>query len=428
MGEHPFAGLGERLPAVEHALERGRRQLRRAEEQRDRLAPPHDVRARPPRRRRARSRPPRRRRPRSSARQRLGARAALPPSGSAVGRGGVEGGAVARPAGGGPRGDLGAAAAVASQARSDQLAQDVARLRAVEAGQRREARPRRTGERLLAGVVLRAVQAPAPRRRADRSRARRPPPGLARAHPGDEQQAVDVDEAASAREPGRSPLAGGARAGDRPASASARADAGSRRRGRPVQRGQRRVSLDQRQPRRACASPSSGGAVADAGGVEELAETEALVGDGVRDLVEERDALARRAAGSRGPAAAARGIVGGDRVAAARPRRPQLRVVGGGRRSGRAASGSVSSAPKLDGGHRARRARRRPARLGGSRVTGRAGSVPRNGRRRAAATWPTRRSTSPRTAPSVTGASPPASTSAAATAGVVGPATGRSLR
>jgi hypothetical protein len=86
-----------------------------------------------------------------------------------------------------------------------------------------------------------------------------------------------------------------------------------------------------------------------------------------------------------------------------------------------------SSTPKLEVVTRAASAASTSA-SAASRVTGRACSVPRNGRRRAAVTWPTRWSTSARTAASVRDAAPPASTSTAAMVVVLVPATGRSLR
>ena len=120
-----------------------------------------------------------------------------------------------------------------------------------------------------------------------------------------------MHEATQRREPGRPPLTGG----------GAQAIGQRHQRGRTqevavrvddVQRGQRRVSLDQREPRARRVAVQRRRRLRRRRG-EESAQIEALVGDGVRDLVEQRDALAveRQEIGDQQPLR--RGIVGRDR-------------------------------------------------------------------------------------------------------------------
>ena len=103
---------------------------------------------------------------------------------------------------------------------------------------------------------------------------------------GHEQKAVDVREAGQLRQPGRLALArsvaqpvGELGQGGRTQEAAARVD--------HLQRRQRRVALHDRQPR-------AGGVAVERQGRrrEELTDVEALIGQRVRDLMDERQPLA----------------------------------------------------------------------------------------------------------------------------------------
>ena len=248
----------------------------------------------------------------------------------------VDRGAIAGPAGGGARGDVGGQRGRQPGAHH-QLAHHVARLRAVEAGHRGQ-HGLGHRDRVLAGVVFGAVQDLfGGRGRISPERVDRRP-GLARAHAGHEQEAVDVDEAAQRREPGRPPLTGGgAQAiGQRHQRGGTQEVAIRRRRrpARPASRLPRPARAARASRRRPAAAPSRRRRG------EEPAQIEALVGDRVRDLVEQRDALAveRQEVGDQQPLR--RGIVGRDRRRRRRPP-PTASCSRRRRRSGRAASGSA---------------------------------------------------------------------------------------
>jgi len=231
----------------------------------------------------------------------------------------IDCGSVAAPAGGRARGDL--RRQRGRQPGADhQLAQHVAGARAVEARQGRQDRLRHR-DRRLARIVLVRVQDLLRRRRWIAPDGVDGRPRSLRAQPGEEQEPVHVHEPGQLRQPG---WAAGARGGAQPVR-----ELGQRGRTKEPtagvdhgHRGEGGVALDDRQAR-------AGGVAVERqrGRRQELAHIEALIGQRVRDLVDERDPLALERQEVRDQKA-----LGGRVVDRARRRRgaggPQARVVG----------------------------------------------------------------------------------------------------